>query len=120
MVLIINIDHGKTIALTLIDYSKAFDTINHQILLAILKYICFSNNARSYLCGRCQFVETSVGRSDNKSISCGVPQGSILGPILFSLYTCSIHNVLSHCKSYMYADDTQLKYSLVQRYSMPI
>ena len=105
-------DEGKTSALVLIDYSKAFDRLNHELLISILNYIGFHTNAikllKSYLTNRSQYVETSSGVSPASTQLYGVPQGSILGPLLFSIYTCNITNSVKHCKVYLYADDTQV------------
>ncbi|CAH0555180.1 unnamed protein product [Brassicogethes aeneus] len=110
-----DLDQGKTVALVLLDYSKAFDTINHSTLLAILHFLGFSSNSinmlKSYLNNRLQFVQTGRGKSGRANICCGVPQGSILGPLLFCLYTCNLGNILRFCTPYFYADDTQLKFS---------
>ncbi|VEN38354.1 unnamed protein product [Callosobruchus maculatus] len=109
------IDDGNTTALVLLDYSKAFDTINHQLMLAILKYIGCTNEVvklfSDYLSHRYQFVETSIGASDRRPVLCGVPQGSVLGPVLFSVYSAGITSSLRHSKPYLYADDTQIKFS---------
>lgn len=113
--IIMDIDSGKTTALILLDYSKAFDTISHEILFSILHYVGFSDSAikflRSYLDNRMQYVETCNGTSNKGKITCGVPQGSILGPLLFCIYTCDITNCLNSCKAHLYADDTQIYFS---------
>ena len=74
----------------LIDLQKAFDTIDHQILLQKLKQIRFSENTiklfKSYLSERIFLVNIENKLSDFEEISCGVPQGSILGPLLFLIY----------------------------------
>lgn len=105
-------DQGKATALVLIDYSKAFDRINHELLYAILSYVGFDCDAisliKDYLTDRKQFVETSRGVSSVGFQTCGVPQGSILGPILFSIYTCNLTTCLQYCMVHLYADDTQL------------
>lgn len=111
-----DIDKGYTNVLILLDYTKAFDTINHQLLFSILHYVGFSVKAtefiKNYLSDRSQFVETSAGRSDIKNIACGVPQGSILGPILFCIYSTNISSALTNGRVYIYADDTQIRFSL--------
>lgn len=108
-------DQNSVTVLVLLDFSKAFDTIDHTILVSMLDYVGFSVAARdllsSYLSGRQQCVRISSGISECKSIIKGVPQGSILGPLLFTLYTSTFHKHLSTCKIHMYADDTQLYYS---------
>lgn len=105
-------DKGLATILVLIDYSKAFDRLNHDLLISILHYIGFDMSAItlmiSYLSNRMQFVETCDGVSSVSSQNCGVPQGSILGPLLFCIYTCNIISCINYCKVHLYADDTQL------------
>ena len=76
--------------LIFIDLSKAFDTVDHHILLKKLVN-CGVKNAnivwfKSYLSNRKQYVSYDGGKTDNKAITCGIPQGSILGPLLFLIY----------------------------------
>lgn len=102
--------------LVLLDYSKAFDLINHDMLLAKLHYFgvdaLLCNWFADYLRNRSQIVDIEGSRSTNNSaIAMGVPQGSILGPILFSLYTSDLPNVLKNCNVHLYADDVQLTIS---------
>ena len=93
------------------DLSKAFDVINHKILLHKLKSYGIRGLANdwfsSYLSNRTQFVEIDGQNSSRKQIMCGVPQGSILGPLLFLLYVNDIHQA---CESSIlsFADDTTL------------
>ena len=95
-----------------IDLSKAFDTINHSILLAKLKYYGFDQNAlswfKSYLTDRKQFVEVDGYKSETKNIRTGVPQGSTLGPLLFIIYMNDINDVSDALSSILFADDTSL------------
>ena len=99
-----------------VDLSKAFDTVNHNILLMKLEYFGLKNEHinwfKSYLSNRQQFVSYDNNKqSSNKNINCGVPQGSILGPLLFLLYvndSCNASNIL---KPIMFADDTNLFFS---------
>lgn len=106
---------SKTTVMVLLDYSKAFDTISHELLLAILLYMGFSEESvgmiESYLSDRSQFVQIGTVVSPRGSIMRGVPQGTILGPLLFSIYTAKIASRLGRCASYLYADDTQLSFS---------
>lgn len=108
-------DNSKLTLLVLLDFSKAFDTLNHNILLSILHYIGFKPNAvnlmRSYLSDRKQFVKFNNLSSSSIALHAGVAQGSIVGPLLFSIYTTNLFQQLQHCKVHMYADDTQLEYS---------
>lgn len=110
-------DTGKTTALVLLDFSKAFDRMNHELLTAILHYVGFGDHAitlmRSYLYNRFQFTETTGGVSCAGVMACGVPQGSILGPILFSIYTCNLATCIQNCNIHLYADDTQLYLSFL-------
>ena len=97
-----------------LDFSKAFDTVNHDILLDKLCHYGVRDNAldwfRSYLSGRRQFVTYNGVSSSTKTITCGVPQGSILGPLLFLLYINDLYNVCSTSVPLLYADDTNLFY----------
>ena len=95
-----------------IDLSKAFDTLNHAILLSKLKYYGLDDNAvawfRSYLSNRKQYVQIDDVKSSVKNIETGVPQGSTLGPLLFIIYMNDISESSNLLKSTLFADDTTL------------
>ena len=95
-----------------VDLQKAFDTVDHQILLAKLNHYGIrgvSNDwFKSYLSNRNQYVSISCLHSGLTSISCGVPQGSVLGPLLFLLYINDLNQAIKFCKVHHFADDTNL------------
>ena len=104
-------DDGLVTGMILIDLQKAFDTINHDILLKKLSIIGFSDHTvkwfQSYLSNRKFMVNLENSFSEVSSISCGVPQGSILGPLLFLIYVNDMPMAVK-CDLFLYADDTCL------------
>ena len=102
---------GKATAAIFLDLKKAFDTVNHCLLIEKLKHIGIKDNTLnwfiSYLSNRSQVVSINSSLSDSKYIDIGVPQGSILGPLLFIIFVNSLADCVS-CKCVMYADDTTL------------
>ena len=107
-------DSGKTTGMILIDLQKAFDTIDHEILIKKLTYIGFSKNYiawfKSYITNRSFIVNVENDYSDPGQLLCGVPQGSILGPLLFLLYVNDMPQAIS-CDLLLYADDSVLIFS---------
>ena len=102
--LTLNIDRGLISSVTTYDLSKAFDSVDHDVLLSKMAWYGI-NTAwfRSYLSGRAQVVR---GGQLILPMSCGVPQGSIIGPILFILFTNDMSGHLTHGHLISYADDT--------------
>ena len=98
-----------------VDLSKAFDTVNHEILISKLSYYgiksTYINWFKSYLTNRKQYITCKDLNSKTQYITCGVPQGSILGPLLFLLYVNDLKNVSQILKPIMFADDTNFFYT---------
>lgn len=110
-----SMDKGKVTALTLLDLSAAFDTIDHSTLLSRLEsWFGISGTAlgwlTSYLTDRHQQIKLNGSLSPSVSVPFGVPQGSVLGPLLFVLYTTPLSSVINsfHIPHHLYADDSQL------------
>ena len=105
-------ENGKYTGMILIDLQKAFDTLDHKILLDKMKCTGFSDKTlkwfHSYLTNRVIFVLWGTIFSEAGTINCGVPQGSTLGPLLFLLYINDIPQALSNTHAHLYADDTSI------------
>lgn len=112
-VILLSMDWGDNVFLLLLDLSAAFDTVNHSLLLSCLENSfgitgtllhCF----HFYLSGRSQFVEINDTKSLVRDLTVGVREGSVLGPILYVLYTAPLAEIKqSHGLDYhIYADDT--------------
>jgi retron-type reverse transcriptase len=102
------LDGGNLCGMVLLDLQKAFDTVNHSILLDKVVAMGFSDIVKawlaSYLAGREQKVEVGGMLSESKTVYNGVPQGSVLGPLLFLLYINDIQDVVE-CNMFLYADE---------------
>ena len=112
-----SMDNGQIPVSIFLDLSKAFDTLDHTILPSKLKHYGIKNKAfqwfNSYLSSRHQYVEFEGARSETLGLEMGVPQGSILGPLLFMIYVNDMHTVSNKFALITYTDDTTLTAPMV-------
>ena len=106
------VDEGNIVGVLYVDLSKAFDTLSHSVLLEKLKSFGISGTTHDwfsdYLFNRKQFCVVEKCESEVMNITCGVPQGSILGPLLFLIYLNDFENCLKNSKMLNFADDTAI------------
>ena len=99
-----------------LDLSKAFDSLDHDILLSKLKFDGLQKQAlvlmKSYLLGRHQVVQINDAKSSIHKVLYGIPQGSVMGPLLFNIFINDITKASTILKLVMYADDTTLVTSI--------
>ena len=110
-----NIDRGLINGVLFLDLKKAFDTVDHNLLLIKLEYVGVRGQTlewfKSYLSNRSQAVFINGVLSEHEQIKCGVPQGSILGPLLFLIYINDLSSIIGIATTRMYADDTNLTFT---------
>lgn len=107
------VDSGRVAAVVFVDFRKAFYSVSHEILVKKLENSFGITGAlldwiKDYLSGRMQFTVLNGVKSDILPVTTGIPQGSVLGPTLFTLFTNDLPEAISEGDLYMYADDTSI------------
>ena len=115
--ILVSMDGGKIVGIVLLDLNSAFDTVDHPVLINRLSYVGVRGTAlqwfHSYLSSRSQSVQIRDTSSPSTAMNFSVPQGSVLGPHLFNIYTLPLQNIIAkhNLKVHMYADDLQLSFT---------
>ena len=107
------VDKGKAVAVAFIDFKKAFDCVQHEQLLTKLHRNFgilgpLHDWLKSYLSNRLQYTVVNGVKSKKQSVSARIPQGSVLGPTLFALYTNDLQSLVPSGETYLFADDTTI------------
>ena len=115
------LNSGNEVDVVYLDYSKAFDKVNHSILLAKLDKLGIRGKVlewiKDFLSGRYQTVVVEGEKSSFEVVRSGVPQGTVLGPILFIIYVADLQSRVQHCDTRTFADDTKLQKNIVSEES---
>ena len=111
----LNLDRSFVNAVVFLDLKKAFDMVNRAVLISKLEAYGICDSANQWLCSylrnNMQTCLVNCNKSSETYLLCGVPQGMILGPLLFLLYKNDLPNCLMHSQPRMYADDTSITYA---------
>ena len=106
------LDRGEVTIAVITDFSKAFDTVDYFSLMRKLHSLNISTSVlnlfASYLTDRTQYVKVNEKFPSHKTVNFGVPQGSILGPILFNIYVSDMKEICDDCMCVQYADDSNI------------
>ena len=112
-----SIDDKESTLAVFLDLSKAFDAIDHRLLLDKLEFYGVRGKAlewfANYLSDRKQYVTYNGVTSNLHTVRCGVPQGSVLGPLLFIIYSNDLPDILNITKAILFADDTTVTHHLI-------
>ena len=105
-----SMEHSMSVDIVYLDFTKAFDKVDHCILLHKVRHLLISGNLavwlHNFLINRTQFVSVNVSVSQNSIVKSGVPQGSVLGPLLFLIHISDINEFIVHSVVSSFADDT--------------